>query len=348
MARKQYTVISIFAGGGGSSLGYKWAGFKELLAIDFDKNAYEVLRLNFDFPIWLRDIQTVTSQEILNFCKINIGELDILDGSPPCQGFSDSGKRRVTDIRNNLFKEYTRLIDGIRPKIFVMENVSGLIKGKMRGIFKEIILQLKSLDYNVKCKLMDAKYYGVPQSRKRLIFIGIRKDLKIEPSFPKSGGKIINVREAFLGLDNQNEEIKFLPEWLKKATQIMIPGNYSNKYSSRIFLKMKGNVGGSRNTKLLSWNRYSCTLLASEIMDTGIIHPDKERYLTLLEYKRLCSFPDDYKLINRKKGIMILGNAVMPKMMKTIAKHLSQILQAKQEEMEQYKKWQDENHSPQI
>lgn len=82
--QKEYTVISTFAGCGGSSLGYKWAGFKELLAIDFDKNAVETFKLNFDVPIWQRDIKTVTAQEILDFCKIEVGELDVLDGSPPC------------------------------------------------------------------------------------------------------------------------------------------------------------------------------------------------------------------------------------------------------------------------
>jgi len=80
---KKYTVISTFAGCGGSSLGYKWAGFKELLAIDFEKNAVETFKLNFDCPVWLRDIKTVTSQEILDFCNIEKGELDVLDGSPP-------------------------------------------------------------------------------------------------------------------------------------------------------------------------------------------------------------------------------------------------------------------------
>jgi len=165
------TVISIFAGCGGSSLGYKMAGYKELLAIEWDDNAVETFKLNFDCPIWKRDIREVTGKEILDFCNIKPTELDILDGSPPCQGFSTAGKRQVTDERNDLFKEFVRLINELQPKVFVMENVSGMVKGKMRGWFKEIMFALKATDYNVKCKLMNAVNYEVPQSRQRLIWI---------------------------------------------------------------------------------------------------------------------------------------------------------------------------------
>jgi len=162
------TVISIFAGCGGSSLGYKWAGFNELLAIDFDKNAVETFKLNFpDVPIWQQDITEIKSQEILDFCKIKKSELDILDGSPPCQGFSTAGKRQVNDNRNKLFESFVYLVNGLQPKVFVMENVSGMVKGKMRGMFIEITKELKKLNYQVKCKLMNSVYYNVSQSRER-------------------------------------------------------------------------------------------------------------------------------------------------------------------------------------
>ena len=138
------TVISLFAGTGGSSLGYKWAGFKELLAIDFDAHAVECFKLNFpEVPVWKRSVVDVTGDEILEFCKIKKGELDVLDGSPPCQGFSTAGKRNVNDSRNDLFKEYVRLITEIQPKVFVMENVSGMAKGRMRGRFIQIMKDLK-------------------------------------------------------------------------------------------------------------------------------------------------------------------------------------------------------------
>ena len=105
------------------------------------------------------------------------GELDVLDGSPPCQGFSTAGKRRMDDGRNQLFREYVRLLRGLRPKVLVMENVSGMVKGKMKLIFAEIMRELKASGYKVSARLMNAMHFGVPQSRERMIFIGIREDL---------------------------------------------------------------------------------------------------------------------------------------------------------------------------
>jgi DNA (cytosine-5)-methyltransferase 1 len=202
---KKPSVVSLFAGCGGSSLGYSWAGFKELLAIDFDKNAVEVFKLNFpSVPVWERDIKMVTGKEILEACRLKRGALDVLDGSPPCQGFSTSGRRDINDPRNDLFLEYVRLIDELRPKVFVMENVGGMVKGKMKGRFIEIMKTLKALPYQVKCRLMNAKYYNVPQSRARLIWIGVRNDLGKEPSFPTPQRNVIPVKAALAGLPDDS------------------------------------------------------------------------------------------------------------------------------------------------
>ena len=188
------TVISTFAGCGGSSLGYKMAGFKELLAVEWDDNAVETFRLNFpSVPVYHGDIAELTGKECLRLAGIKKGELDVFDGSPPCQGFSTAGKRQVSDDRNNLFMEYIRLIKEIQPKVFVMENVSGMIKGKMKGKYIEIWNELNKLGYNVKSKLMNAMWYGVPQSRERLIFIGVRSDIGEKPIFPKAHRKVITV-----------------------------------------------------------------------------------------------------------------------------------------------------------
>ena len=105
------------------------------------------------------------------------GELDVLDGSPPCQGFSTAGKRKMDDGRNQLFREYVRLLQGLQPKVLVMENVSGMVKGKMKLIFAEIMRELKASGYHVEARLMNAMYFGVPRSRERMIFIGVREDL---------------------------------------------------------------------------------------------------------------------------------------------------------------------------
>lgn len=121
------TVISTFAGAGGSSLGYSMAGFRELLAVEWDDNAIETFRINFhDVPIYHGDITKLSVEQVLRMTGLQSGELDILDGSPPCQGFSTAGKRQLDDPRNQLFREYVRILRGLRPKVFIMENVSGM------------------------------------------------------------------------------------------------------------------------------------------------------------------------------------------------------------------------------
>jgi len=183
------TVISTFAGCGGSSLGYSMAGFRELLAVEWDNNAAATFRLNFpDVPVYHGDIAKLTVDECLQVTGLRTGELDVFDGSPPCQGFSTAGKRRMEDERNQLFREYVRLLRGLKPKVFVMENVSGMVKGKMKLVFVDILKELKSSGYRVSARLLNTKYFNVPQSRERMIFIGVRDDLGIEPSHPKAEG----------------------------------------------------------------------------------------------------------------------------------------------------------------
>jgi len=172
------TVISLFAGCGGSSLGYSMAGYRELLAVEWDDHAVATFMLNFpDVPVYHGDIAKLSVDECLRLAGIGPGELDVLDGSPPCQGFSTAGKRKMDDGRNQLFREYVRLLRGLQPKVLVMENVSGMVKGKMKLIFVDILKDLKSSGYHVSARLMNAMYYGVPQSRQRMIFVGVREDL---------------------------------------------------------------------------------------------------------------------------------------------------------------------------
>lgn len=318
----ELTVISTFAGCGGSSLGYKKAGYKELLAIDFDKNAVETFKLNFpEVPVWERDITKVSADEILKFCKIKKGELDILDGSPPCQGFSTAGKRNVNDSRNILFEQFVRLINDLQPKVFIMENVSGMVKGKMKGMFIEIINQLKSLNYNVKCKLLNAKFYEVPQSRERLFFIGVRKDLNIEPSFPIPSQKIMTVKEAIKNI--KLSEIK-LP---KGEIEI----NYNNiEVGSDLasYYESKGLKQKYFNVKKINLNKplNTITKLFSEGM-SGLLHPKEKRFLCINELKACSTFPEDFIFTGSfKEQWARIGNAVMPNQMYYVAKHIKETI----------------------
>lgn len=305
------TVISTFAGTGGSSLGYKWAGFKELLAIDFDEHAHECFKANFpEVPAWHRDIRTVTAKEILDYCNIKPGELDIFDGSPPCQGFSTAGKRVVNDERNNLFKDYVRLIEGLMPKVFVMENVTGMIKGKMKGRFIEIMNTLKALDYNVSCKKMNSKYYGVPQSRERLIFIGVRKDLNKLPVYPKASSKLISVKEAFENVKQVGYAPAITNKFIKSIVSRMKPGESASKYHPK---------GSFFNCSRIHYLRPSQTMTKMVPLG-GYIHPLENRQISINECKAICSFPQDWKLGDKyNKAFERLGNAVMPRFMQAIA-----------------------------
>lgn len=191
-----FTVISTFSGCGGSSLGYKMAGGKMLLAVEWDDDAVATYRLNFpDTPIYHGDIAKLSVEEALSRTGLKPGELDIFDGSPPCQGFSTAGKREFGDDRNQLFREYVRLLRGLKPKTFVMENVSGMVKGNMKLMFAEILTELKASGYNVSARLMNAMHYGVPQSRERMIFIGVREGFGVQPTHPVGSSRLVMPRK---------------------------------------------------------------------------------------------------------------------------------------------------------
>lgn len=203
-----FSCISTFSGCGGSSLGYKMAGFKVLWANEFIPAAQDTYRANhLDTILDTRDIRIIQPQDILEAIGLKVGELDLMDGSPPCASFSTAGKRNkgwgqvknYSDTKqrtDDLFFEYARILKGLQPKVFVAENVSGLVKGVAKGYFLEILQALKDCGYNVKAKLLDAQWLGVPQMRQRVIFIGVRNDLGLEPVYPKPLNYQYSVREA--------------------------------------------------------------------------------------------------------------------------------------------------------
>ena len=207
-----YNVVSTFSGCGGSSLGYKMAGFRVLWANEFIPAAQDTYRANHHGTILdARDIRTVQPADILEAIGMQAGELDLFDGSPPCASFSTAGKREAgwgkvkaySDTKqrtDDLFFEYTRLVNGVQPKVFVAENVSGLVKGTAKGYFLEILAALKECGYTVSAKLLDAQWLGVPQMRQRVIFVGVRNDLVakygVKPAHPTPLSLRYSVRDA--------------------------------------------------------------------------------------------------------------------------------------------------------
>ena len=313
---EQPTVISTFAGCGGSSLGYKMAGFKELLAVEWDDNAVETFKLNFpEVPVYHGDIAKLTGAECMKLAGgIKPGELDVLDGSPPCQGFSMAGKRKYDDPRNSLFKEYARLLAELQPKAFVMENVTGMIEGHMKQAYLKIMATLRGCGYTAKGEVLNAMYYGVPQSRQRVIIVGVRNDLGIEPSHPKPKTKPITVREAF---NNVPPGLRYELSGKKQIEYVakMKPGDS--------FADALGKTYGY-DTERLAYDKPAPTIKKSlGSSRLGFIHPEHPRRITIAELKRLGSFPDEYRLTGKfEEQWARIGNSVPPLLMKAIATHI--------------------------
>lgn len=308
-----FTVISTFSGCGGSSLGYQMAGGKVLLAVEWDDHAVQTYKENFPgTPVYHGDIAKLTAAEVCNLTGIQPYELDILDGSPPCQGFSTAGKRKHSDERNQLFTEYCRLLRDLQPRVMIMENVSGMVKGSMKVMFAEILRELKACGYRVRCELLNAKYYGVPQSRERVIFIGVRQDLEIEPTHPRGSTRITVFREAVKGINHIGRK-------LSKSVAAIYPQTIPGESFANALIR-EGKKGSFFNWSRLSWDRVAPTILKTI---PTLACPDVPHTLSIAAAKRIASFPDDFRFSGKyTEQWARIGNSVPPNLMYAIAQHV--------------------------
>lgn len=204
-----FNAVSTFSGCGGSSLGYRMAGFRMRWASEFVPAAQETYRANAAPHTMLdtRDIREVTGRDILDAAGLGVGEIDLFDGSPPCASFSTAGNReagwgqvkKYSDTKqrtDDLFFEYARLIEETRPRVFVAENVAGLVRGTAKGYFKLILARLRQCGYRVNARVLNASWLGVPQARQRLILVGVRDDLGMDPAHPSPLPYQYTVRDA--------------------------------------------------------------------------------------------------------------------------------------------------------
>ncbi len=169
------TAISLFAGAGGCSLGFQQAGFDVRFATDIDRDAIESYRRNFtETPCEVADVRDLGPELLLDKVGLRAGELDILLGGPPCQGFSSAGMKSGEDPRNSLVRHYVRLLEGIRPKWFVMENVEGLLTNDGGLHVRDAVEAFLGAGYSVNLEKVYAQGYGVPQRRKRVLIVGNR------------------------------------------------------------------------------------------------------------------------------------------------------------------------------
>ena len=347
------TVVSTFSGCGGSCLGFRWAGFQTLWANEFIPAAREVYAANFPSTyLDARDLRTVTPDEILEQCGLEAGEVDVLEGSPPCASFSPAGKgqagwnliRQSSETKqrvDDLFWEFARIVRGVQPRVFVAENVPGLQQGKAVGYFKAIFAELQSAGYVVEARLLDAQWLGVPQTRRRLIFIGVRTDLASAPAFPRPLLYRYSIRDALPYVERVVHDTKGQPQYSmgevtnKPCPAITVAGGGA-PFHYMVDARIDQYAIGAEWDKLRpgeSSERYFNLVKPDPgapcptITQTGgvksaasVTHPTERRKFTPAELRRLCGFPDDFILTGTyQQQWERMGRAVPPPVMRAIA-----------------------------
>lgn len=330
------TALSLFSGCGGFSLGFSAAGFQVKGYLELEPDLRKIYGVNFPESIEIGgDINKVTDNR-LGALRTEIGSIDIIIGGPPCQGFSLSGKRKVDDPRNTLFKHYLRFVDAFRPRLAILENVRLLtsMKNPTGGFVKdEISAEFLRHGYKIKFFEINAKDYGVPQHRERVIFVAVRSDVPHAPSLPEAThGQIVNMLfstvspvrtfgDACSDLayiesgDKSNDE---LHEAVKHPAHVVdwlwdVPEGCSAHDNED---EDKRPPSGYNTTyKRQVWNEPASTVQTTFGMISGCrnVHPIATRALTIREAARIQSFPDSYKFVGSLGTIRTgIGNAVPP------------------------------------
>ena len=293
--KKTITGVELFAGAGGLALGLEQAGLRGLAFVEYSHTACETLRMNR--PNWNvieGDIHTV------DFSMYE-GKVDVVSGGVPCQAFSYAGKRLgFEDTRGTLFHEFARCISEIKPKLFLFENVRGLVTHDHGRTFETIKNVLVELGYTLQEQVLNACYYGVGQKRERLIVIGIRNDLvdKVKFEYPKPDEKWTTLRTVLEGCPVSFGEL--YSEKKRKVMELVPPGGCwvdLPEIVAREYMKNAYFSGGGKRgyAKRLRWDEPCLTLTTSPSQKaTDRCHPDETRPLTVREYARIQSFPDEW------------------------------------------------------
>ena len=370
-SQNKFTVVSTFAGGGGSSTGYRLAGGKILCINEFVEEAQKTYAENYPDTIILPgDIKELSGKDFLDVAGIGVGELDILDGSPPCSAFSVAGKlshniheeehidlwgnvtvekvsgkhsdgwgqtknysdgKTVENIED-LFFEFLRVAEEIKPKVIVAENVKGLTIGEARTYFNKILNTFEKIGYDVCAQVLDSRYYGVPQSRSRVIFIGVREDIAakagynfmtISQIFPEPDKEAMKLKDAMVGLVNNPDEVKYLTEKWENTAYWKQTGSKMPANPDKVLTGMDFHPKGHHfNLKRCSLEAPAPTITAMGSAETtaGAFHWSEPRKLTIPELKRIMALPDDFKLTGKwSQKAERCGRMVPSRMMERIA-----------------------------
>lgn len=305
---KEYTAVSLFCGAGGLDMGFHRAGFRTVWANDFNKDACATHKLWSGAEVVCGDISKVDYE--------SIPKSDIILGGFPCQGFSLSGPRKIDDRRNVLYKHYVKLVKQNQPYMFIGENVKGLLTMGDGAIIDAIINEFSECGYNMFYQLVNAKNYGVPQDRERVIIIGIRKDLGVtEFRLPEYDGKHTTLKDALNDISEPN------PEDICNAP-------YSSRYMSR--------------NRKRNWDNVSFTIpaMAKQVAlhpsSPDMIHIGKDewkfgegttRRLSWQEAAAIQTFPKDMEFCgDLTSKYQQIGNAVPVKLAEFVAGCVRKIL----------------------
>ncbi len=316
---KNYTTIELFAGAGGLALGIEKAGFDTLGLIEFDKDAADSLKINR--PNWRvinDDIANISCLELEDYFNIRKGKLDLLSGGAPCQSFSYAGKRLgLEDARGTLFYHYAIFLQKLQPKMFLFENVRGLLTHDKGRTYATIANIFEQTGYTIQKKVLNAWDYGAPQKRERLITIGIRNDLsdKITYEFPKVHDYKPVLRDVLLDCPS-GPGVPY-GENKRKIFELVPPGGYWRDIDPNIakeYMKSCWNMEGGRTGILrrMSLDEPSLTVLTSPSQkQTERCHPLEARPFTVRENARCQTFPDEWLFCgNVQSQYKQVGNAV--------------------------------------
>lgn len=345
----KWNAIDLFCGCGGLSYGFEKAGFNILLGIDNDSKALETFELNHKGSKSIcGDITEITYEKDI---KPLIGdkEIDVIIGGPPCQGMSLSGPRKFDDPRNRLYLSYIRLVKEIKPKAFVIENVPGLV-GLFKGQIKDSIIEkFTEMGYSIQYRILCAADYGVPQNRRRVVFVGVKNGVF---EYPQEEEDIVTCSMALSdlpplenGIGQETSDYICGPqnkyqELMRKNSKVVknhIAAEHSEKVRNIIAMVPDGGnykdlpeeYKNTRNFHV-AWTRFASDKPAPTI-DTGHRHHFHYKYNrvpTVRECARLQSFPDDFIFLgNKTQQFRQVGNAVPPLMAERIAEKLKKSLE---------------------
>lgn len=319
-------VMSTFACGGGSTMGYKRAGCDVIAANDIDPEMAYHYRLNLNPKYYfLCPIKNLLSTELPE----ELHKLDILDGSPPCSTFSMAGSRekawgkekhfregQTKQVLSDLFFDYLDLVEKLKPKVAIAENVKGMILGNAKGYTKLVMQRFKEIGYKPQLFLLNAADCGVPQRRERVFFVAQRDDLKKSALRLQPEHRWISVGEACQDLQELTQEEKKDT----KASNTLLKWWDKTQPDERLEQAV---IRSGAKPALFNWSKLSSKVPAKSLVSTCgdmISHWSHCRTLTFREWKRLGSFPDDYEAKSDKIGKYMIGMSVPPKMTEAVAR----------------------------